>query len=99
MICLEFKTGKLLWEERSLNMAAVCVADERIYLHGDNGDVGLIEVNPTAYREKGRFTPPDQPDRGRTKAWTYPVVSNGRLYLRDLAKLWCYNVKQGNLSR
>ncbi len=93
MLCLEFKTGKLLWEQRSLPAPAVCVADERIYLHGDNGDVALLEVNPTAYVEKGRFTPPDQPNRGRSKAWTHPVVANGRLYIRDFGKLWCYDVK------
>ena len=52
----------------------------------------LVEATPEAYREKGRFTPPDQPDRGRSQAWAYPVVANGRLYLRDLGKLWCYDV-------
>jgi len=93
MLCLDFKSGKLLWEERSLSAAAICVADERIYLHGDDGEVGLIEVNETAYREKGRFNPPDQPNRGQAKAWTHPVVANGRLYIRDLGKMWCYDVK------
>ena len=27
------------------------------------------------------------------KAWAYPVVANGRLYVRDLGMLWCYEVK------
>ena len=27
------------------------------------------------------------------KAWAYPVVANGRLYLRDQNMLWCYDVK------
>jgi len=26
------------------------------------------------------------------KAWAYPVIANGRLYIRDAGKLWCYNV-------
>jgi hypothetical protein len=26
-------------------------------------------------------------------AWAYPVVANGRLYIRDLGTLWCYDVK------
>ena len=94
MLCLDFKSGKLLWEERSVNAPAPCVADDRIYLHAEDGPVALIEVNSTTYREKGRFTPPDQPNRGRSKAWAYPVVANGRLYIRDLGKLWCYDVKQ-----
>jgi hypothetical protein len=27
------------------------------------------------------------------KAWAYPVVANGRLYVRDHGSLWCYNIK------
>jgi hypothetical protein len=54
--------------------------------------VALVEATPEAYREKGRFTPPDQPERGRSKAWAYPVVANGRLYIRDLGALWCYDI-------
>ena len=41
----------------------------------------------------GRFSPPGQPDRGPSKAWAYPVVANGRLFIRDLDALWCYEVK------
>ena len=50
---------------------------------------------PTRYREKGRFTPPGQPKRkdSKERAWTYPVVADGRLYIRDLGTLWCYDVR------
>jgi hypothetical protein len=27
------------------------------------------------------------------KAWEYPVVANGRLHVRDVGTLWCYDVK------
>jgi hypothetical protein len=27
------------------------------------------------------------------KAWAYPVVADGRLYVRDHGMLWCYDVK------
>jgi hypothetical protein len=27
------------------------------------------------------------------KSWAYPVVANGRLYIRDHGSLWCYDVK------
>ena len=53
-------------------------------------------ATPDAYREKGRFKPTDMPDHRRYKAWSYPVVANGKLYLRDLGVLWCYDVKDGS---
>jgi outer membrane protein assembly factor BamB len=93
LLCAEFKTGKLKWEERSVAPGSLCYADQRLYIHGENGDVALVEATPDAYREKGRFTPPGQPERGRTKAWPYPVVANGRLYIHDLGTLWAYDVK------
>ena len=42
-----------------------------------------------------RFSPPDNPGAGKPQSWTYPVVANGRLYIRDFAALWCYDVKAG----
>ena len=95
MLCSDFKTGELKWEDNALGAASLCFADGRLYLHGENGDVALVEPTAEGYREKGRFTPPAQPKRfsQMEKAWAYPVVANGRLYLRDQAVLWCYDVK------
>ena len=91
--CLEFTTGAEKWQNRCIGPASLFFADGRIYLHGENGEMALVEPTPEAYREKGRFTPPGQPDRGGAAAWAYPVVANGRLYVRDLGVLWCYDVK------
>jgi hypothetical protein len=40
--------------------------------------------DPEGYREKGRFTPPNQPKKKQAgqlaeKAFAYPVIANGRL--------------------
>jgi outer membrane protein assembly factor BamB len=97
LLCLDFATGKVKWQERALGAASLCYADGRLYLHGENGEVALVEPSVEAYREKGRFSPPDQPKRAgpMEKAWAYPVVANGRLYIRDHGTLWCYDVKAG----
>jgi outer membrane protein assembly factor BamB len=90
--CIEFATGDVKWTDRCIGAAAICFADSLLFLHGENGDAALVEATPDEYREKGRFTPPNQPEKGNTKAWAYPVVANGRLYLRDAGMLWCYDV-------
>jgi outer membrane protein assembly factor BamB len=94
-VCVEFKTGDVTWtQERGVAPASVCYADGRLYLHSEQtGELALLEATPEAYREHGRFTPPDQPEHGRVKAWAYPVVADGRLYVRDMNMLWCYDVK------
>jgi outer membrane protein assembly factor BamB len=95
LMCVEFGTGQVKWEDPALGTASLCCADGRLYLHGENGQIGLAEVSADSYRNKGQFTPPDQPRRisEMEKAWAYPVVANGKLYVRDQNMLWCYDVK------
>jgi outer membrane protein assembly factor BamB len=101
MVAVDFVTGKVKWQAEGIGPGAIQLADGRFYLHAENGDVLLVEANPEAYREAGRFTPPDQPkrSRGREMAWTYPVVANGKLYIRDLGTLWCFDVKDQARTR
>jgi hypothetical protein len=97
-MCVEFTTAKEQWQEKSIAPASLCYAEGLLYVHGENGDVALVEATPKAYREKGNFTPPGQPKHLHgfgEKAWAYPVVANGRLYVRDQGVLWCYDVKAG----
>jgi outer membrane protein assembly factor BamB len=93
--CVDFATGQIKWEERSVAPGSLCYADGLLFVHGENGEMALVEVSPDGYREKGRFTPPDQPTKQNPmeKAWAYPVAANGRLFIRDHDSLWCYNVK------
>jgi outer membrane protein assembly factor BamB len=94
MLCIEFATGEIQWQERALGAASLCYADDRLYLHGENGEVALVEPSSESYREKGRFTPPGQVEpKGMGKAWAYPVVADGRLYIRDHDTLWAFDIK------
>ncbi len=100
LVCAEFATGTIKWQERGVGPGSICYADGRLYVHGEeNDEVALVEATPEAYRPCGHFTLPAQPDRGKSKAWAYPVVANGRLYLRDFGCLWCYDVKDPQASR
>ncbi len=80
LLCVDFKSGEIKWESPSIGAASVCYADNRLYLHSESGEVALVAPTSESYQEKGRFSPPNPPERGRNKAWAYPVVSNGHLY-------------------
>jgi outer membrane protein assembly factor BamB len=92
LMCVDFATGDVKWQDRGVGAGSVCYADGHLYVHGEKGDVALVEATGEAYKQKGMFTPPDQPERGKAQAWAYPVVANGRLYIRDLGTLWSYDV-------
>lgn len=95
LVCLDFQTGEVLWNERDpdkrrVTKGSVAFADGRIYYRTEVGTVLLIEPNRKKYTERGRF---EQPDRTRQPAWTHPVIANGKLYIRDQDALFCYTVK------
>jgi outer membrane protein assembly factor BamB len=89
MTCIDFQTGNLLWRDRKGPKGALLLADGRIYLRGEDGEVLLIEPSREGLVEKGRF---DQPDRSSSPAWAHPIVANGKLYIRDQDLLFCYDV-------
>jgi outer membrane protein assembly factor BamB len=89
LTCLEFATGKLMWRNRSVGKGAIVAADGHLYILGEDNVVGLVEATPTGYREKGRFGIRDQ----GLPSWAHPVVSNGRLYIRNQGTLASYDVR------
>jgi outer membrane protein assembly factor BamB len=93
LICLDFKTGEVLWDQRSERRApkgSVAFADGRLYYRTESGPVLLIEPNREQYVERGRF---EQPERSEAPAWSHPVIANGKLYIRDQDVLLSYDIK------
>ncbi|WP_020469049.1 outer membrane protein assembly factor BamB family protein [Zavarzinella formosa] len=91
LMCVDFKTGDVMWDERSVGKGSITYADGMLYVRGENGKVALVEANPKKYVEKGQFS---QPDRSKQAAWPYPVVVGGKLYLRDWDVMLCYDLKK-----
>lgn len=101
LVAAEFTTGKVLWEKENFGWGSVAAADGLLFMHMINGDMALVEATPAGFREKGRFTPPNQPKKKQVGqfpegAFAYPIIANGRLYIRDLGTLWAYDIKAGS---
>jgi outer membrane protein assembly factor BamB len=94
--CMDFKTGAVKWaDKKGLGKGAIHSADGLLYLLEERtGTVVLIEANPEGWKEHGRFTLSPQTTNRNPKGmiWTHPVVSGGRLYLRDQELLFCFDV-------
>ncbi len=58
LVCLEFKTGKVMWEAKRAGKGSISYADGRLYYRNENGPILLIEANPASYVERGRFEQP-----------------------------------------
>lgn len=89
LTAMDFKTGKVLWKNRSVGKGSVLYADKHLYVLGEDGVVGLVEASPEAYKEVSRF----EISKGQYPTWSPPVISDGKLYLREQDNLICYDIK------
>jgi len=93
IFCAALKTGDIVWKERGSgrNSAAVAAADGHLYVRYQDGTVALVKADPAGYKEVAAFK---IPGRGEQPSWSHPVILDGRLYLREQDKIFCYDVKQ-----
>lgn len=89
LTAMRFDTGEIAWKDRSVGKGSLVYADGHLYCFSENGVVGLVEATPAAYREKGRFTIKQQ----SLPTWAHPIISGGRLYIRDQDTIYAFDVK------
>lgn len=92
-ICIEMKTGKVMWgggrtRGPGTRSAAVIYADGHLYFRYENGVMALIEATPKEYRLKSSFTLASV----NGASWPHPAIYDGKLYLRDQDVLMCYDI-------
>jgi outer membrane protein assembly factor BamB len=96
-ICLEWKTGKVVWEKErgpGKESAAVVAADGGLYFRYQDGTMALIEASPAGYSQKGAF----KLATVNGNSWPHPVIQGGRLFIRDQQNLLCYDLR-GSIRR
>jgi outer membrane protein assembly factor BamB len=89
LTAMEFETGEVAWRDRSVGKGQMIHADGRLYILSDDGVVGLVDPDPSQYREISRF----EIGSREFPTWTLPVISDGILYLRDQERLYAYSVE------
>jgi outer membrane protein assembly factor BamB len=86
--CIEWKTGKVRWTQEGFGCGSMVLADGRLYVLTESGDLVLVSATPDGYRELARAHVLEGPCRGQL------ALANGRLYGRDDHKMVCWNIKK-----
>ncbi len=99
IVCQNMLTGEQVWSDdlKNKSKGAVAYADGMLYcLEEGSGECFLVEATPAGYKEVSRFKmdPQTTQRNPQGRIWTHPVISNGKLYLRDQEILCCYEIKQ-----
>jgi len=95
--CVDLADGKELWRDNTSGrgLAAMTHADGHLYLHFGDGTVALAEATPEKFVGKSSF---------KLSGWqsysgaSNPVVTGGRLYIRNETRLLCFDVRETALS-
>jgi outer membrane protein assembly factor BamB len=75
--CIEASTGTEKWKQTGFGKGSLILADNRLIVLGERGQLALVEATPSQYKEVART----QIIEGKT--WTMPSLAGGKLYLRD----------------
>jgi outer membrane protein assembly factor BamB len=89
--CASLMTGEIVWKERGSgrSSAAFAAADGCLYIRFQNGVVALAKATPDGYKETGSFKIPGNESM---PSWSHPVITGGRLFLREQDRILCYDV-------
>ena len=103
-VCQELKGGKIQWSEKNefeTRSGAITAADGMLYFYTEEGEVGLVKAATDGFDKVSSFKIPatsEFPAKLRTsrssKAWSYPVIANGMLYVRDCEFIYCYDIRE-----
>jgi hypothetical protein len=95
--CVELLTGKVAWKERGpgRGSAAVVAADGMLYFRYADGTMALTEATPEKHNVISTFKIPSGGSGGGrgSPSWSHPVVTGGKLFLREGDKIFCYDVR------
>jgi len=82
--CMDFKTGETRWSSDRLGQATIAVADGRLILLDDRGEIVLVRVNSERYEELARANifPGEV-------CWTAPSLHRNCLYVRSPTRAAC----------
>lgn len=88
--CVMFKTGEEVWSTKEIGGGSIAWVDDHFVALGVKGDLFLVKPNPEQFTLVGKMENaiPEVPK----SSWTPPVVANGKLYLRYMQKMVCYDL-------
>jgi outer membrane protein assembly factor BamB len=86
LTCLDLEGGKRMWRGDSYGFGQLIGVDDLLLIQAESGEVVLVEANPAAFRELGRF----QAISGKT--WNNPAISGHRLLVRNDHEAACFEL-------
>jgi len=89
-MCVELATGKEVWSTKDIGQGTLAYVDGHLICLDIKGNLFLVKPDPSGFNLIGEIKKAIEDVKSR--AWTKPVVANGKLYLRYMQRLTCYEL-------
>ncbi|HBL75381.1 MAG: hypothetical protein A2W90_04150 [Bacteroidetes bacterium GWF2_42_66] len=87
--CLDWKTGKTMYEETWNNKGSVIAADGMLYCYEEKGgNLALVRPNPEKFDIVSSF----KIEKGTGPHWAHPSIYGGKLFVRHGEVLMVYKI-------
>ncbi|MEO1979935.1 MAG: PQQ-binding-like beta-propeller repeat protein [Fuerstiella sp.] len=77
LTCMDFRTGEVRWKERGLGCGSLMVADGKLIILSEDGQLVVAKASPDSYQELARS------ELLSGRCWTVPLLLNGRVFGRN----------------
>ena len=84
--CVDLMTGDEVWSQPGFGPGNVTLADDKLVVLGDAGQLVVVEASPKAYTELARAKVV------AGKCWSTPTVSDGKVFVRSTQEGVCVDV-------
>lgn len=88
--CIELSSGKEMWSTDEIGQGTCSYVDGHLICLDLKGNLFLVKVNPASFQKVGEIK--NAIEGVKSLGWTSPVIANGKLYLRYMQKLICYDL-------
>ena len=87
LTCLNLMSGTRLWKQGRYGYGQMLLVEDKLLILSEEGDVVLVPATSETPRELARFHAIDG------KTWSHPVLSHGRLLVRNSDEAACFDLQ------
>ena len=89
--CLEWESGKLMYEEKWINKGSMIYANGLLYIMEEKtGNIGLLEPSPEGFNLISSF----KPEGGSGPWWAHMTIYGKKLFMRHGPSLFVYDIAE-----
>ncbi|MEQ1859461.1 MAG: PQQ-binding-like beta-propeller repeat protein [Chthoniobacteraceae bacterium] len=88
LVCLDLASGKRLWEERSVKGGSLILAEDKLVVVTEKGELVVAEAISSGFKPLLRAQVLDK------RCWVQPTLNDGKLFVKNnVGDLACYELK------